>query len=296
MKTIVFLLLLAVLSVGVVADMCSDTEDGPDRPSSPDDETLSTKGTVRYGLQDKEDVCIISESSEVSTASSSYLKEYYCDDDDLEYEIYDCTDFGFTGCEFGECVGKDVPSSNSSNASNTTSSVDPGPVCGDHMTEGDEECDPPHSICFGADMSEYGQCTDDCKCKLANAVATKCGNGVIDDGETCEDDYDCDSWEMCKKCICVDKPQQNTTVSDDNTTDTNTTDTVSTQVNDTVSTTPVDPDKIAEEIDSKYPNPEIHPVEDVEGKNFTDDPAIKTTGGIARFFTNIWKWFVSLFS
>jgi len=295
------LILLILTSVSVYADLCSDTDGGPTNINSPSDSVLATKGTVEYGITDKVDVCVTSPTG-VSIGESAFLQEYYCDNDKRESKVYTCSDYGFTGCEGGKCVGKNATQGNQSNQSSQPSP--PTAVCGNEITEkdGGEECDPPGSVCFGADISEYGQCTDSCTCKLANAVQTKCGNGEIDEGETCEVDGDCGSGKVCKKCLCV-TPATNTTNTSNTTTgintsqsSTNTSSSSEVSANQTTKKKNRSLENITAQIDQKYPDPNVTPVDIGEVKNFSEDPAIRTTGAVSRFFSGIWDWITSLFS
>jgi hypothetical protein len=77
--------------------------------------------------------------------------------------------------------------------------VDPAPeFCGDHITNQSpfEECDAAEIAACALDEV----CSGDCLC-------TQCGNGIIDSGETCEDDSDCLGTEFCDSaCACTSKP------------------------------------------------------------------------------------------
>jgi hypothetical protein len=61
-----------------------------------------------------------------------------------------------------------------------------GKVCGDDGCEG--SC----GVCDAGECVE-GQCV----------VAPECGNGTIEEGETCEADADCGDGEICTDCACV---------------------------------------------------------------------------------------------
>lgn len=289
----IFAVLLLLCGTAMASDLCSDSDGGPDNPGNPDAHSLETKGTAKRVVSEYEDTCLAFEDG-YSTDEGVWLKEYYCDEDDLKDTQYDCTAQGYTGCKNGACVGNTTGST--TNGTGTTTTPDPSESCGNEILEKDlgEECDPPHSVCFGNDMSEYGQCTTDCKCKLANAVAMKCGNGEIDEGETCEKDSDCEHWEYCKKCICVEKPQE----AEDNTTQqaTNTTDETEPAQPIATEPAPEEKDEIKEKIEQKYPKKNITPVDIGNVTNFTADPAIQTTSGVAKFFMGIWDWIVGLFS
>lgn len=275
------MVLFLVLAVSAAADLCADTDNGPVNENNPSDAVLAMRGTVEYGITDKDDVCLTSPSG-VSTDESPFLQEFFCEDDRRESEVYTCTDYGFTGCKDGACIGKNVTPSNQTNQTPSQ----PVSQCGNKIVEKDagETCDPPGSICFGDDVSQYGQCTDTCTCKLANPTQTKCGNGEIDEGENCESDSDCAAGEVCKSCLCS-KAVTNTTGTINAT---NTTRQMTEPVNKT--------EQASAEIDEKYPDLNVSPVEIGEVKNFSEDPGIKTTGAISRFFTGVWEWIVSLFS
>jgi hypothetical protein len=280
MKWILYItVLMLVIGNAMAVDLCTDSDDGPDKVSNPDDHSLTTAGTVKYGVSDYDDVCLDMEDG-LMTDEGEWLKEYYCDEDSRKHTQYRCSNYGFDLCRNGKCGS----TSNTSTGGNTTV-VTPTPddLCGNKESDPGEECDPPHSICFGSDMSEYGQCTANCKCKLATAEATKCGNGAIDEGETCEGDNDCEHWEYCKRCICVESPTTNKTV-----------------VNDTTpvigEVKPEEKKGIDAQIEKKYPTKNITPVDIGNVTDFAEDPAIKATSGITKFFTGIWGWMVGLFS
>ncbi|MBW3018563.1 hypothetical protein KY329_00050 [Candidatus Woesearchaeota archaeon] len=273
----IFVVFLMICSTVMAAEkICSDSDGGPEKPNKPDDHTLTTKGVVKQVVSEYEDTCLSFEDG-YSTKEGTWLKEYYCDGDDLRETQYDCTNYGFSGCKNGECVG-----GSTSNTSGGSTPIVQDDLCGNKIKDAGEECDPPHSVCFGEDISEYGQCTTDCKCKLANAVAMKCGNGEIDEGETCESDNDCEHWEYCKKCLCVERPTGNTSVQND--------------TQPVAKVTTDDKEEVADKIDKKYPKKNITPVDIGNVTNFTKDPAIQTTSGIAKFFIGIWDWIVGLFS
>ena len=96
-------------------------------------------------------------------------------------------------------------------------------------------------------------------------------------------------WEYCKKCICVEKPQDDTVVKNE-TEPVNDTKPVAKEV------TTEEKKEVEEKIEKKYPDKNITPVEIGNVTDFTEDPAIKATSGITKFFKGIWDWIVGLFS
>lgn len=294
MKHILWTVLFIFLASFTFAD-CVDSDGGPTVPNNPSEGSLSMKGVTKLdpGITENVDVCL-TDPSGVSTNKSDYLKEYYCDGSDVAFKVYKCSHYGFVDCRNGACF-KNSSSFNSGSDDNNNN--DAG-FCGDKIMQKDlgEECDPPGSICFGSDASEYGQCLDSCKCKLANAVASKCGNGIIDDGETCETDSDCLSSEYCKNCICVATPQNNATNNTLTKSSNNSVSNVSATTNTDSDVSDVtNNDSIEDEIDKKYPIP-VLPEINMSAKNFSDDPGIKTVNKVSKFFTNVWDFVIRLFT
>ena len=99
-KWLLFTVIVCLLSVSVVAQTCTDSDNGGDRGS---DEALKVKGDVKYGITTLDDTCLTSQNG-VSVNQSIWLKEYYCDDDKRESKVYNCLNEGYTGCEVGACV------------------------------------------------------------------------------------------------------------------------------------------------------------------------------------------------
>jgi hypothetical protein len=279
-----------VLAGSVFADLCSDTDDGPTNPSSPPDDVLSTKGSVKYGITTLYDTCLTGKEG-ISADEGVWLREYYCANDQRTYKEYDCTAYGFQGCAYGACTNK-TSQSQPQDQNQTTQAF-----CGDKYVDKTigEECDPPNSICFGKDVSEYGQCDSNCKCQLAHHSETQsvCGDGTLDPGEECEFDSDCETGKICDLCVCIIPPSQNvtnqTTQNVTNQTEpavpTNATNmaTNETAANETVNET------------NKTAIPEFEAPEIGNVTDFSEEPGIKVTSGVARFFLDIWNWFVGLF-
>lgn len=270
---IIVLIALAAVSVFAADPLCKDFDNGGARSS---DDALKTKEKVEYGITDAVDTCLTAEEG-VSTNSGRWLKEYYCGDDQRRYEVYDCIKLGYEGCENGACKGK-------AGSNGTTSTSTPKPVvsCGNKIVEKDkgENCDPPGSICFGKSTAEYGTCQNNCQCKIAAAAkqAAKCGDDYLDEGEDCEKDADCTSGEVCSSCNCVKKltPEEiaQLTSKDER---------------------PKEEVK-KEEKEAPVIEKEEAPQVDLEGKNFSEDPGIQATSGIANFFRKVFGWLAGLFS
>ncbi|MEM3154170.1 MAG: hypothetical protein QW165_01210 [Candidatus Woesearchaeota archaeon] len=268
------LLAIVVLSIAASAAMCTDTDGGGGKSK---DDAVKTRGEVKYGITAQVDTCLTSEDG-VSTNKSKYLKEYFCELDQRKSEVYDCVKLGFSGCENGECKG-----ASSDSASNQKQVVQQVSSCGNERIEKDkgEECDPPNSICFGKTRDQYGQCDSNCKCRIAGAAAAEhkitCGDDVREGAEECEKDDECPDNYVCSSCKCVKQltPEE-----------------IEAMKKQAAGKGEVG---IAKEIDEKYKAPEVTPFE-VEAKDFTKEPAIKATSGIANFFRKIFVWIGTLFS
>jgi parallel beta-helix repeat protein len=77
--------------------------------------------------------------------------------------------------------------------------------CGDGIIQWKEgeTCDPPDSIC-GARGNSNWMCNDQCQCIFI--PPRECGNGIVEPGENCEFNEDCDFPEICRDCHCVPNP------------------------------------------------------------------------------------------
>jgi hypothetical protein len=280
---IIVLALILVLSIAAHAatplneSLCTDTDGGGVHKS---DAALKTKGEVKYGITGQTDTCLTSENG-VSTNSSKWLKEYFCRDDKRESQAYDCTRLGFTGCENGECKG-----ASSGSTSNQTTQTTVQSACGNKIIEKTkgEECDPPDHICFGATKDQYGLCDANCKCKVSGAAQAAhqpvCGDGARDVGEDCEADDECHSGYVCSSCKCVKELTQEE---------------IDAMKSGAANKKDEAKSETQKEIDEKYKSPETHEV-DLSVKNFSEEPGIKATSGIASFFKHIFGWIGALFS
>ncbi len=267
-KILIFLILLLVITSASALD-CTDTDNGPTSARGPDDYSLGTPGTVTQGIfgNTRDDACVSSDddATAVTLKTGYYLREYYCKDNKREFEIYTCSDYGFTGCENAACVGKDVLSNQSQSAPATVESL-----CGNSIVDAGESCDPPFEICFGKDISEYGQCNIKCFCELANVENTKCGNGIVDSGEACEQTSDCETNELCKNCVCIQNPAVPV-----------------------VTTNETETKEVADKV---VPEEKKEIEETIEAKNLTEMPGIGFTKSIANFFKSIWNGIIGIFS
>jgi hypothetical protein len=52
----------------------------------------------------------------------------------------------------------------------------------------------------GAGDFGNGECSDGTE--ISETVAGTCGNGVLEPGESCEEDLDCGDMEICSSCNC----------------------------------------------------------------------------------------------
>jgi hypothetical protein len=283
---IIVLALIVVLSVAAHAatplneSLCTDTDGGGAKSK---DAALKVSGEVKYGITSQSDVCLTSETG-VSTNSSKWLKEYFCNNDKRESQAYDCTRLGFTSCLNGECKGA-ASGSGSGSTSNQTQQTQPTSVCGNKVIDKNkgEECDPPNHICFGKTSDQYGLCDSNCKCKISGAAQAAhqpvCGDGARDVGEDCEADDECHSGYVCSSCKCVKELTQE---------DIEAMKKSATEKKDDVKT------ETEKAIDDKYKAPENHEV-DLTVKNFSDEPGMKAASGIAGFFKGVFGWIASLF-
>ncbi len=263
-----FLLLLAVF-VFAQGPECSDTDGGKD------ENALSRRGDVRYGITTQTDVCLTSREG-VSVNKSNWLKEYFCEGNPLQRQsrVFDCTREGFIGCENGACIS--IGGSGGANVTVVPKPVVPVNACGNERLEKDkgEECDPPGAICFGKTSKQYGQCESNCKCKIAQSAekaASECGDGSREYNEVCEEDADCPANHVCSSCNCVKQltPEEIAAMGG----------------------TPAETPK-ADEPQTNNDKPAI----DMTPKNFSESPAIKATSGIAGFFRKVFGWLGSIFS
>jgi hypothetical protein len=276
MRGWILVLAVVVLSLSVSAVLCTDTDSGGSKSK---DAALKVRGEVKYGITAMVDTCLTSEDG-VSTNKSKYLKEYFCDLDTRKSEVYDCVKLGFEGCENGECKGA------SSGSTSQTQQEAPVSACGNERLEKDkgEECDPPNKICFGKTSDQYGMCGADCKCKISGAAKAAhvpaCGDDVLEGAEECEKDDDCPDSHVCSSCKCVKQLTQ-----------------AEIEAMKKGAAEKEDEKKTgtSKEIDEKYKAPETHEV-DLTVKNFSEEPGIKATSGIANFFKKIFGWLGALFS
>jgi len=79
----------------------------------------------------------------------------------------------------------------------------PPQKCGDGLISGGEACDPPGSACADEYFGRSGTCGQDCmSCELPS-----CGNNLLESGEQCEANADCDEGFVCKGCKCESLPE-----------------------------------------------------------------------------------------
>ena len=167
MRRLVWIVLASVLISAVLVSgqgvTCTDTDSGREGRSKAEP-YVSTFATVKYGLTEKSDECVSGKEG-VHKDPSLWVREYFCGGDPVQrmYEDFDCTRYGYTGCQGGKCIGKP-------NATTATKPVVEGPACGNEQTDAGEQCDPPDKICYLDD--KIGICTrpgaggfGGCQCK-----------------------------------------------------------------------------------------------------------------------------------
>ncbi|RLE47532.1 hypothetical protein DRJ25_02135 [Candidatus Woesearchaeota archaeon] len=248
-------LLVIISAIAAEQNLCTDSDNGPEGGRHPSADVLKTKGSTKYGILAKEDICVISKKEDLQTSESFYLKEYFCDNDMRQSRIFDCRDYGFEKCVDGACVGEGT------NVKTHHEDEGPSSHCGDRLVEKSEgeECDPPGSVCLEGD--NYGMCQKDCKCKWHNPPA-----------ETEQEDSEPES-----------APAENSEKQD------------SESKSETETTAQKEDNESGEEKEEKYPLPNVTIPEVGEPKNFSQEPGIEVTRGIAGFFKKMWHWFLSLF-
>ena len=179
-RIVIFATLFLLLASIAYADLCTDTDGG---------ENYGVLGTAKYAITQKDDFCVISPTADIRQDKSQYLKEYFCKNDQMDFEIIDCVREGFTGCEFGECVG------GTAGAKATGNYTPPPrqPTCGDSVVDEGEDCDPMNKICFDDD-GNIGLCDASCKCEIK---ITKEGSKVdSDDTDTTDTDDTTDTTDV----------------------------------------------------------------------------------------------------
>lgn len=274
-KLLMVLVFLLLVSVAYAQVQCTDTDGGG---KDKNDAALKVKGTAKVGVTPKVDVCLTDEDG-VSTPEGYFLKEYYCgSDNQVKFQVYECTRSGYTGCKDGACYGTSTGSTSNTSTTTTTSSA--ASSCGNERLEKDkgEQCDPPGSICFGKTTAQYGQCNNNCQCQISGAAPQPkavCGDSTVDPGEDCEKDSDCGSGFVCSSCSCVKQ----------------------------LTKEEIEAMKKGEKpVVKDEPKSEVPKVDDSKGvidttpKNFSDTGALKATSSVANFFKAIFGWIGSLFS
>lgn len=96
----------------------------------------------------------------------------------------------------GDSSGGDPPTTTTGDPGGTTDFADPGPVCGDGIPSGDEECD------AGADNGPYGWCTETCALNVCGDGKVLVGTEGCDQGELNDDEGYCKS--DCQLGVCGD--------------------------------------------------------------------------------------------
>jgi hypothetical protein len=160
--------MLLLVSFVSASDLCKESDDGRDYEEA---------GYVKYGVTIYDDLCVLSANADLRLPESSFLKEYYCDDDERKHKIIECAREGFDKCEDGRCIGA-APAQDSN-----TTPVYTGPECGNKKIETNEDCDPPTKICYVG--SDIGLCSANCKCEIK---ITADGSDSQDESETTDEE------------------------------------------------------------------------------------------------------------
>jgi hypothetical protein len=183
MKKILLYSMMAILLLSLAHADCYDSDDGPKNLDTPA-RYLGIDGFVTEGNNTYYDVCV-TRNNGVEINSSNWVREYYCDNNQMESRDYFCPTYYYTECltvhkaaacddyrgpsDYNETSANTTSTTNTTNttttttqtntASNTTTSIN----CGDKKVELGEKCDPPGKNCY-TDAFQEGICDFSCSC------------------------------------------------------------------------------------------------------------------------------------
>jgi len=188
-KTIIYLI-TAILLISSAYAACYDSDDGPKNLNTPA-RYLGIDGFVTKGNTTYYDSCV-TRNNGVEINSSNWVREYYCDNDEVKYRDYFCPTYYYVECltvhKAAACDDYSGPSdynetsvnaSSTNNTTNTTNSsnnssgssesnnssnatITPD-TCGNDKVDLGEDCDPPGKNCYTSAFQE-GICDFSCLC------------------------------------------------------------------------------------------------------------------------------------
>jgi hypothetical protein len=154
-----------ILSSIAYAGSCTDSDGGPIDPAKPT-KVIGIKGSVDYGTGPKPDYCV-SRLGGTMVTESNWVRENYCDEDNIATKDYLCGSYSYLSCQNGTCInytGTQATLDDVGTAPNKTAISKE--LCGNKKLDGLETCDPPHKVCM-ADGGKMGTCSDECICETA---------------------------------------------------------------------------------------------------------------------------------
>lgn len=190
MKKIILLYIISILLASFAYADCFDSDDGPKNLNTPA-RYLGIDGFVTKENTTYYDSCV-TRNNGIEVNSSNWVREYYCDNDEVKFRDYFCPTYYYVECltvhKAAACDDYSGPSdynetsinasstnntssttnssnntnssSNSNNSSNTAIIPD---TCGNQKVDLREDCDPPGKTCYTSAFQE-GICDFSCLC------------------------------------------------------------------------------------------------------------------------------------
>ncbi|MEM4263562.1 MAG: hypothetical protein QW666_01540, partial [Candidatus Woesearchaeota archaeon] len=159
-KILAWLAFAVILStIAYATGTCTDSDGGPIDPAKPT-RFIGIKGFVDYGTGPKEDYCV-SRFGGSFMPWGEWVREYYCDGDNIASEDYNCKDYKYGSCVNGTCINYTGTQAELDDVG-TALSKENYSNCGNKKLDGKEECDPPGKVCMIAGGG-MGTCTNQCK-------------------------------------------------------------------------------------------------------------------------------------